>query len=253
MSPRSSKTGQVPNPQPPNRPATGAGSEWSRAPFFDSVDDVPSSHATLMERESYDPLLLLEAAQAGDAEAFGELCRTLETRLLRQAFTLCRDTQLAEDLAQDTLVEAWRSLHRYNGKCELFTWLCAILLNHYRNSLRKKRVEFPAGLDHRDANSQPTECDCRDSALLPDEAAESRENALLVQRCVRQLPAKHQQVIFLRFFVDDSLEGIAAALGCSVGTVKSRLFHALDKLRAMKALVRPLEHHSAPGARHESV
>jgi hypothetical protein len=43
-------------------------------------------------------------------------------------------------------------------------------------------------------------------------------------------------VIHLRFYVDDSLEGIAAALGCSVGTVKSRLFNALDKLRAMNAL-----------------
>ena len=50
------------------------------------------------------------------------------------------------------------------------------------------------------------------------------------------LPAKHQQVIHLRFYVDDSLEGIAAALDCSVGTVKSRLFHALDKLRGMNAL-----------------
>jgi RNA polymerase sigma-70 factor (ECF subfamily) len=50
------------------------------------------------------------------------------------------------------------------------------------------------------------------------------------------LPTKHQQVIYLRFYVDNSLEGIAAALGCSVGTVKSRLFHALDKLRGMNAL-----------------
>ena len=66
---------------------------------------------------------------------------------------------------------------------------------------------------------------------LPDEAAQRREEAALVQQCVAALPAKHQQVIHLRFYVDDSLEGIAAALGCSVGTVKSRLFHALDKLR----------------------
>jgi RNA polymerase sigma-70 factor (ECF subfamily) len=50
------------------------------------------------------------------------------------------------------------------------------------------------------------------------------------------LPAKHQQVVYLRFYVDDSLEGIAAALGCPVGTVKSRLFHALDKLRGMSAM-----------------
>jgi RNA polymerase sigma-70 factor (ECF subfamily) len=59
---------------------------------------------------------------------------------------------------------------------------------------------------------------------------------VLVQQCIQALPAKHQQVIHLRFYVDDSLEGIAAALGCSVGTVKSRLFHALDKLRGMNVL-----------------
>ena len=54
--------------------------------------------------------------------------------------------------------------------------------------------------------------------------------------CIQALPEKHQQIIYLRFYVDNSLEGIAAALGCSVGTVKSRLFRALDKLRTMNAL-----------------
>ncbi|MGH7972362.1 MAG: RNA polymerase sigma factor, partial [Limisphaerales bacterium] len=179
-----------------------------------------------MDPESDDPLLLLEAARAGDAEAFGELCRMIETRLLRQAFSLCRDAEFAEDLAQETLVEAWRSLRRYNGKCELFTWLCAILLNRYRNSLRKKRVEMPPGLHDGGEYSHPMEVGCPDPAMLPDEAAALHENAMLVQKCIRKLPAKHQQIIYLRFFVDDSLDGIAAALGCSVGTVKSRLFHA---------------------------
>ncbi len=57
-----------------------------------------------------------------------------------------------------------------------------------------------------------------------------------MRRCIGALPAKHQQVIHLRFYVDESLEGIAEALGCSVGTVKSRLFHAMEKLRAMNAM-----------------
>jgi RNA polymerase sigma-70 factor (ECF subfamily) len=74
-----------------------------------------------------------------------------------------------------------------------------------------------------------------DPDASPDQAAQLREQATLVQNCIRALPPKHQQVIYLRFYVDDSLEGIAAALGCSVGTVKSRLFHALDKLRGMNA------------------
>src|SRR6266849_3482373 len=75
-----------------------------------------------------------------------------------------------------------------------------------------------------------------DPHALPDEAIEIREQATAVQVCIQRLPPKHQQVIYLRFYVDNSLESIAAALGCSVGTVKSRLFHALEKLRAMKGL-----------------
>ena len=75
-----------------------------------------------------------------------------------------------------------------------------------------------------------------DDDARPDEAAQRCERAVLVRQCVQALPPKHQQVIYLRFYVDDSIEGIAAALGCSEGTVKSRLFHALEKLRAMKVL-----------------
>jgi RNA polymerase sigma-70 factor (ECF subfamily) len=62
---------------------------------------------------------------------------------------------------------------------------------------------------------------------------DSAERAAFLRHCVEQLPPKHREVIHLRFYVDHSLDGIAAALGCSVGTVKSRLFHALDRLRAM--------------------
>jgi RNA polymerase sigma-70 factor, ECF subfamily len=180
---------------------------------------------------------LLAQAQAGDPEAFGELCRAYETRLLRQAMALCGSPALAEDLAQDTLVEAWRCLRRYNGRCRFFTWLCAILLNRYRNTVREKRPLPFSPFEPQDRDA-PADTLGRLAAQesLPDEAAQRREEGELMRKCVAALPAKHQQVIHLRFFVDDSLEGIAVALGCSVGTVKSRLFHALDKLRAMNAL-----------------
>lgn len=196
---------------------------------------MPGLNPTIVETEVPDIRNLLDQARAGDAEAFGEICRLHGTRLLRQAFVLCGDVTLAEDLAQDTLLEAWRSLHRYQGRCQLFTWLCAILLNRYRNVRRKNWFWSVAAPDEgeRDDLGQPT---VADYAAQPDHAIESREQAALVWQCIKTLPAKHQQVIYLRFYVDDSLEGIAAALGCSVGTVKSRLFHALDKLRKMNAL-----------------
>lgn len=140
---------------------------------------------------------------------------------------------MAEELAQDTLVEAWKHLRRYNGRCQFFTWLCAILLNRFHNTLREKRpVPFSTlgGEDAVEIRNRFENVTDEDSA--PDQTAQLRERAALIQQCIARLSPKHQQVIHLRFFVDDSLEGIAAALGCSVGTVKSRLFHALERLRA---------------------
>lgn len=192
---------------------------------------------TLLEAQPSGAQSLLDRAQAGDADAFCELCRAYETPLLRQAMMVCGNATLAEELAQDTLVEAWKCLRRYNGRCRLFTWFCAILLNRYRNTLRQKRPLPLSSLQSRDRDEFQTSLDrLIDDDSRPDEAAQFRERAALVLQCVEALSPKYQQVIYLRFYVDDSLESIAAALGCSVGTVKSRLFRALDKLRAMNAL-----------------
>ena len=190
-----------------------------------------------MAIEAPDTRSLLELARTGDADAFGEICRAYETRLLRQAMTLCGDPCLAEDLAQDTLVEAWKCLHRFNGRCQFFTWLCAILLNRHRNSIRRKRPTPIASLMGHDQDEfQEKLGQMADGDSLPDQAAELREQAALVLECLQTLPAKQQQVIYLRFYVDHSIEGIAAALDCSVGTVKSRLFRALETLRGIDAM-----------------
>jgi RNA polymerase sigma-70 factor (ECF subfamily) len=197
---------------------------------------------SLTDCPSLDVPALLAQAQQGDPEAFDILCRELESRLLRQAILLCGNVSLAEDLAQETLVEAWKCLDHYRGGCQFFTWLCAILHNRYRNVLRDKRLLLLLGLRGADRNEAAELLEQQpDDHARPDEAVQSREQAALVRTCVHALPAKQQQVIYLRFFVDDSLDGIAAALRCSVGTVKSRLFHALDKLRRMPAMRRPAE------------
>jgi RNA polymerase sigma-70 factor (ECF subfamily) len=209
---------------------------------FEHNRDVLKVNPALANMETLDTRSLLERARGGDADAFCELCRALETRLLRQAMSLCGNASLAEDLAQETLIEAWKCLHRYNGRCQIFTWLCAILLNRHRNMLRKERslpILTLSRLQQDDAQNRAGQV--ADPEPLPDEVVERREQALLVHQCIRALPQKHQDVIYLRFYVDDSLEGIAAALGCSLGTVKSRLFHALEKLRGMNALKEQLK------------
>ena len=187
--------------------------------------------------------LLLRTRQ-GDMEAFCHLIEPLQTRLLRQAAALAGDLGLAEDLVSETLMEAWKSLGRYNESCRLSTWLYAILLHRYRKAIRRARSR-PIVLmdpvvsegrelrDHQD-NTPSTE-------LSPADAAAQKDVLFHLQQCIDHLSERHRKVILLRFFEDASLQDIAAVLGCSVGTVKSRLHHALEKLRKMKMNLPDLE------------
>ena len=177
---------------------------------------------------------LLTRARGGETTAFCRLAAEHEGRLLQQACGLTRDQSAAEDLVSETLLEAWRSLSRYNGTCRFSTWLFSILLHRHQKALRRARSR-PIPL----AALPPTEADEWRQAQenlpargpSPAEEAMRREAADKLREAVGALPEKHQRIILLRFFEDASLPEIAALLGCSVGTVKSRLHYALEKLR----------------------
>jgi RNA polymerase sigma-70 factor (ECF subfamily) len=193
---------------------------------------VNLSSPVIVENDAPDTEQLLDLARAGDADAFGELCRDHETQLLRQAMLLCGNPDTAEDLAQETLVEAWKSVCRFKGRCQLFTWLCAILFNRYRNKRRARRpIPFSDLMQHEREELEDRAESADDSS--PARAAQDHEQRALVRQCLEALPRKQQQVIYLRFFAGESLESIAGALGCSVGTVKSRLFYGMERLRRM--------------------
>lgn len=183
---------------------------------------------------------LLTRARAGDAEAYCQLAQACETRLFRQAIALGHDPCTAEDLVAETLIAAWTSLVRYNSSCRFSTWLYAILLHRHHKLIRRERSR-PLSLSQMpiaDANA-PERMLERLPASDPtpaDRAAQNDAGAAL-RRLVDALPTKHRQVVLLRFFQDASLAEIAAVLRCSVGTVKSRLHHALDKLRHMEPAV----------------
>jgi RNA polymerase sigma-70 factor (ECF subfamily) len=179
-----------------------------------------------------DELLLVARAQGGDTEAFDRLCRLHGDRLFRQAQALCGGRGSAEDLVQETLVQAWKSFRRYNGQCQLFTWFCSILIHRYRDSLRK-RLPTPFSWLFGDAEKEVEShlFQLSDPEPGPSLQAEQGEQASQLLRSLNKLPEKQRVVLYLRFYAEESLEGIAGAIGCSVGTVKSRLFHGLERLR----------------------
>ncbi len=178
-----------------------------------------------MAQSETDDTHLLVRAQAGDAAAFSVLSLRHGERLRRTALAMCRDLHLAQDLAQETLAEAWRSLARFDGRCRFTTWLHGILVHRSHKAVRHA-ASRPRLLTREDA-PRPESIDVRSPAAM----AELREGAAVLHAAVGALPEEHRAVIELRFFADLPLEEIAAALDVPLGTVKSRLFHALEKLR----------------------
>lgn len=193
-------------------------------------------------------LELLARAREGDARAFCLLFEPLQARLLRQAAALTGDESVAEDLVSEIRVRAWKHLSRYNQTCRFSTWLYGILLHCHQEAARRARSR-PISLTRlriEEANNLQRQQQSRPSSTpSPAEAAAQKETVLQLCRCLESLPEKHRDVIRLRFFEDASLPDMAAVLDCSVGTVKSRLHHALEKLRKMKMnLPDPRSHQS---------
>ncbi len=168
---------------------------------------------------------LIDRAQAGEVAAFERIAEQHSARLLRCALALCKDGHWAEDLAQETLVEAWRSLARFDGRCQFSTWLYGILRHRF---LKGRRNQNAARLSLADALGEES---C--TARTPSRSAEAAEDASRICQAVASLPEMHRVVVELRFFAGATLDEMAATLGCPLGTVKSRLHHALEKLRQM--------------------
>jgi len=168
---------------------------------------------------------LVRRAQNGNVAAFGRLVELHAGPLWGCARALCGDDHEAEDLAQETLLEAWRSLRRYDDRSRFSTWLYGILRHRFLKARRKPR---PAVGGEEAAGDRPSR------EAEPPAAAEQAEAARLVQAALAALPAEHRAVLELRFFAAASLDEIATLLGCPLGTVKSRLHHGLEKLRRAK-------------------
>jgi len=172
---------------------------------------------------------LIGRAKAGETVAFEQLATLHAARLWRCALALGKDFHWAEDLAQETLVEAWRSLPRFDGRCRFSTWLYGILRHRV---LKGRRRHSAMQSSESDLLSQR-----QSGEQSPDHHAETSEDARRVRQAVASLPEEHRQVVELRFFAGLTLDEMAAALDCPLGTIKSRLHYALERLRQMDIAV----------------
>jgi RNA polymerase sigma-70 factor (ECF subfamily) len=162
-------------------------------------------------------------------------------RLFRHAMWLERNRAEAEDLVQETLMQALQSFHRFTPGTNCRAWLVTIL-QHVRSSRQRKRgrVVMDSSLEERAANVVPF------VPPVPDHVTD--EDMLLA---LRQIPPHHQEVILLCDVEDMTYKEIAAALDVPIGTVMSRLHRGRELLRMelSRAGARPSAVHQEKEAR----
>lgn len=190
----------------------------------DATDaDSPSAATRHQDAE------LVGRARKGDYEAFEELVRRYRNEVFAVAYHYVRNREEAWDLSQEVFIKAHRGLKSFRGDASFKTWLLRITANRCKDHFKKRRLKTVA-LEDMDGRQDPAAV-----APEPDQQAQHAELGRAIQEALGTLSDKHRTAFILREYEGLSYGEIAEAMGCSMGTVMSRLHHARKKMQ--KALI----------------
>src|ERR1700757_2415095 len=181
-------------------------------------------------------LELVRQCQAGEAKAFDELVARYRTRIFAMIYNMVHNEQDAWDLAQESFLKAWRSIGRFRGRSSFYTWIYRIVMNVTIDWLRKKQVKG-AGAEFDDAiqlrHIDPASKTVPKTEALPYQTMERDEIRARIEKAIDQLSPEHRALILMKEIDEMQYHEIAETLGCSIGTVMSRLFYARKKLQSL--------------------
>ncbi len=188
--------------------------------------------------------LLVQRVLAGDMRAFELLVHKYQRRVERLVWRMVRDSDLVQDIAQETFIRAYRALGQFRGESQFYTWLYRIAVNTAKKQLlelkRDPVVTMSALESDRDDETSSAERELIEQATdteTPEAVLASKEIASAVNTAMEALPAELRQAITLREIDGLSYDDIAQALDCPIGTVRSRIFRARE---AISARIKPL-------------
>lgn len=170
---------------------------------------------------------LIATILAGEREKFHDLIRPYERQVYLTALSLVKNETEAEDVAQESILRAYRKLASFRGDAKFSTWLIAITLNEARTRLREqRRASFDSLDDHDAVEGDYTPAALTDWREVPLEALERLEIRALMRRAVDDLPDAFREVVILRDMEELSVTETAEALGISIALVKVRSHRA---------------------------
>ena len=182
--------------------------------------------------------LLVERVQRGDKKAFELLVIKYQRKLLRLVSRLVRDQAEAEDAVQEAFIKAYRAIPQFRGDSAFYTWLYRIGINTAKNYLVTQGRRAPTSTE---SNAEEAETFDDGEQLrdinTPESMLATKQIAATVNTAMDALPEELRVAITLREIEGLSYDEIAEAMGCPIGTVRSRIFRARE---AVAEKLRPL-------------
>jgi RNA polymerase sigma-70 factor (ECF subfamily) len=192
--------------------------------------------------------LLIEACQQGDREAYRQLFEKYKERVWSVALHFIGDEAAARDITQQVFLKLFTSIGQFRGEAGFSTWLYRLVVNACLDEQRRRRrflsFDFLSNSDNRNQATEMEAMDWRqaqpfergETQLTQEDCYSQLQISASVKNAVKDLKPKLRMVILLKYFEGLSYEEMAGILGCSMGTIASRLN------RGHKELARRLAH-----------
>lgn len=183
---------------------------------------------------------LLARVERGDEAAFSELHKAFGRRLYAYALRQLSDAAQAEEIVSDTMYEVWRRPGLFRGEAQFGTWLIGIARHKVLMAWRARRPDRR----HEDIDELADTLPSEEAGAFDLLAQRQRREG--VEHCLERLSDEHRECVHLVFYEGLSLAEVAGVQGCPENTVKTRLFHARQKLRNCLRLLLEREGEPAP-------
>lgn len=188
--------------------------------------------------------MLVQRTLAGEQKAFEMLVIKYQRRVERLIGRMVRDSDLVQDIAQETFIRAYRALAQFRGDAQFYTWLYRIAVNTAKKQLmelKRDPLVFQSQMksgDDDETSGQERELNSGVADTeTPEAVLASKEIAQAVNAAMDALPEELRMAITLREIEGMSYEEIATALECPIGTVRSRIFRARE---AISGRIKPM-------------
>jgi RNA polymerase sigma-70 factor (ECF subfamily) len=176
---------------------------------------------------------LVKAAQGGDTEAFEALVARHRDKLYARAFSLVRKEDEAVDVSQQAWIKIWQRLNQFQGESGFATWATRIVINVGLDQLRKQKRLPDESIEEMELESGGVERQLPVITPNPTAGLEQSELRARLDRALGQLSVEHRTALILHAYEELDYKEIARRMGCSLGTVMSRLFYARRRLAGL--------------------